>query len=467
MVMQAAIPLWMLLVCTGGVTIHVEAQPAPSWGCGDERFTTLQKESVLDFERLQQRNALRFRSYIHTVLKQRSGVTANRVQGSGEDSTYTIPVVVHVVHAAGEPYGTGGNISYAQIRAQLEALNAAFGKYYPDYNGQTHPSYAQDTRIRFCFARTPSPQHAYWATGPGGTEYGVRRYPDNTGAYDHFMTVASASRLKSVTHPDQAYFPFDQYLNIWLVKTIDGGNNVIGYAPKPLTGEYPIDGVVMRSDIFGDNTTGGSYLLGFNLTEGKVLAHEMGHYLNLYHIFQGGCAGANPAGSVTDACDLYGDYICDTKPSATQNVLCNSGTYNTCTVNYDPGTTREDMINNYMSYADDDCMNTFTMNQRERMWATLELLRKNLWQTSNLAATGVLGNDGCVPPYLNASITTVSQVFCAGKPVLFSNITAGNTAVDRKWQFPGALPSSAVSDTITVVYNTPGVYQAVLTVTDG
>ncbi|MBC7652104.1 MAG: gliding motility-associated C-terminal domain-containing protein, partial [Deinococcales bacterium] len=382
------------------------------------------------------------------------------------DSIYTIPVVVHVIYPPGEAYGSSNNISYAQIRSQIEALNAAFSKSYTSYNGQLHPDYAHNAKIRFCLARISSPNNNTWAVGPGGIEYGVMRYADNSGAYNHDMSIASVNQLLSITHSKIDYFPFDKYLNIWLVKTIAGGNNVMGYAPKPLIGSYPLDGIVMRADIFGDNTTGGNFNLGFNLMQGKILAHEMGHYLNLYHIFQNGCAGTNGSGATTDACDLYGDYICDTKPCTTQNVLCGSGNYTTCSVNYNTGTTNYDMINDYMSYADDDCMNTFTLNQSQRMWATLQLQRRNLWQASNLAATGVLGGNGCVPSYLNATVSVDDGVFCAGTSVRFSNPKSGNTATIYQWQFPGGLPSTSNKDTVTVIYTNPGNYKAILTVGD-
>lgn len=433
------------------------------WDCGDDKLTTLQKQLLPEYDYLQQSKNYQLKQYISQVLQKHISPLFNGRTTS--DSTYTIPVVIHVVYPAGESYGTGTNISYAQIRSQLEALNAAFSKNYSSYNGQSHPAYAQNTRIRFCLARTASPDTTSWAVGPGGAEYGVKRYADKSGAYNHTISISSATQLMNITHPSSNYFSFEKYLNIWIVKTIDG-SNIAGYAPKPLTSGYPLDGVVIRADIFGDNTTGGNYQLNFGLTQGKVLAHEVGHYLNLYHIFQGGCSGANSSGATTDACDLNGDLICDIKPSTTQHVSCNSAPI-TCSVNYNPGTTNSDMINDYMSYADDDCMNTFTLNQSQRMWATLDLQRHTLWQSTNLAATGVLGLNGCIPPYLNALISTNNSVYCLNRPVVFSNPTTGNTAKNYQWQFPGGSPSSANSNSTTVTYNIPGNYKAILTVNDG
>lgn len=448
---------------------QVAQQRAGLWACGDDAFLSLQKHSKPHFEELLQKHNLQLQEYQHRSAPQNSmrTVESNDVNRILQDSSFTIPVVIHVVYPEGEAYGTGTNISYAQIRSQMEALNAAFSKTYAAYNGQSHPSYAQNTHIRFCLARTAPSGGKQWATGAGGVEYGVLRYADKTGAYNHTISTSSANRLLSVTHPKQVDFPFDKYLNIWLIKTIDGGNNVMGYAPRPLMGEYPLDGIVLRADIFGDNTTGGTYSLGFNLSQGKILAHEMGHYFDLYHIFQGGCSGANGRGATSDACDLNGDYICDIKPCTTQNVLCGTGSYNTCRVNYDPLTSADDIINDYMSYADDDCMNTFTSDQVNRMMAILEIHRQNLWQPANLVATGVLSRDGCVPLYLNASISADQAVYCAGTPIRFSNPIAGNTARTWQWTVIGGLPQSSNRDTVTVVYNMPGNYDVVLTVGDG
>ncbi len=435
--------------------------------CGNELLSQLQRQLSPDYDRRIQENNLRIRDRIRGVA--RSTVVGLNGNGTGlpGDSVYTIPVVIHIIYPAGEAYGTGSNISYAQIRSQLEALNAAFSRSYPGYNGQAHPGYAQNARIRFCLARNPTPATASWATGPGGIEYGVRRYADNSGAYNHEMSLASASKLMGITHGTNNHFPFDQYLNIWVVKSINGNSGIMGYAQPPLAGVYPLDGVVMRSDIFGDNTTGSSFPLGYGLMQGKVLSHEIGHYFDLHHIFEGGCSGTNGPSAATDACDLNGDYICDTRPSNIQHVSCSDTALTSCPVNYDPGTSAHDMVNNYMSYADDDCMNTFTNDQVQRMRAVLQMQRRNLWQAANLAVTGVLGNSGCVPAFLNAAITLHNDVICAGKPIQFSNPKAGNTAVTRQWRFTGGTPASGSSDTMRVVFDVPGNYTAVITVSDG
>lgn len=439
-------------------------QELTDYSCGDTQLKALLKKIDSSFEQMQVRSNLQLRDYIYQV--QKNSKTPVFQRATAGDSNFVIPVVVHIIYPTGTAYGTGTNISYAQVRSQIEALNAAFSKNYPSYNGQSHPVYANNTHIRFCLARNTS-DTTQWANGPGGTEFGVRRYADNTGAYNHFITSSSAQQLLHITHPSTQSFPFDKYLNIWLVSTIEGGNNVMGYSPRPILPGYLLDGVVMRADIFGDNTAGGTYKLGFGLTQGKILAHELGHYFNLYHIFQGGCSGRNAAGSVTDACDLNGDMICDIEPSTTQNIFCTGDQPNTCIANYATGTVTDDMINDYMSYADDDCMNTFTLNQVQRMWATLNLQRPGLWQLENLLATGVIGGDGCIPPFLNAQINTDNAVFCAGNNIKFSNPTIGNTATAYEWQFPGGNPTTSTNNSVSVNYPQPGNYKAILKVGNG
>lgn len=435
---------------------------AQSPACGDDVINTLQKQNRKDYDRATQEMNERIKYYVDQH-------NTNAAQGrSVATGSYTIPVVFHVIHPTGQAYGTGNNISYQQILSQLNALNAAYSKNYPAYNNQTHPAYAQNTDIQFCLASIAMPSSVSFYNGPGGVEKGVMRYADNA-LTNHQMTNADATALAGLTHPTGAYFPYDKYLNIWVVSSIGGSSSgvVMGYAPRPLMGAYPIDGVIIRSDVIGDNSTGNTYNLGFGLTQGKVLVHETGHYFNLMHVFEGGCAGANAAGSITDACDLNGDMICDIEPSTTQNISCNTPVPNTCSANYPTGTTTNDMIEDYMSYADDDCMNTFTQGQKLRMHATLNVFRSGLWQTGNLAATGVIGAGGCANSTLYINITRPLTNYCTGAALALSNPTVGNTSTSWQWTLPGGSPATATASSVSVTYTAPGLYYAKLRVGNG
>lgn len=453
-----------LLLCLLAFTLGANAQTP---GCGEDKVMEIQRSNLSNYDEIVKQVNLHYKDYI---AKYTTGSNANKSSSSSQVSStnYVIPVVFHIVHPAGQGYGTGVNISYAQIQSQVSALNAAFAKNYPSYNGQTHPSYAQNTNIQFCLAKIAAPSSVSFYNGPTGIENGVMRYPNST-LTNHQITNASANALLGLTHPTSAYFPFGSYLNIWVVSSIGSGGSgtTMGYAPTPIINGYPLDGVIMRSDVIGDNSTGNSFSLGYGLTQGKVLVHEVGHYLNLYHIFQGGCSGANAAGSSTDACDLNGDFVCDTEPCTTQNYSCSNPIPNTCSATYPTGTTNMDMINSYMSYADDDCMNTFTSGQTLRMQTTLNTLRNNLWQTSNLSATGIIGPGGCMSPFLMSTILINTNNVCKGSPVVLSNPVLGNTATSYTWTLPGGSPAMSNASSVTVTYANAGLYWAKLKVSDG
>ena len=90
---------------------------------------------------------------------------------------------------------------------------------------------------------------------------------------------------------------------------------------------------------------------------GRTTTHEVGHYLGLYHTFDGGCAPAS-------GCNTNGDLICDTNPESSPNFSpCNRSTCGS-----------PDPTNNYMDYSDDICMTEFTEEQARRMRCTLENL---------------------------------------------------------------------------------------------
>jgi hypothetical protein len=87
--------------------------------------------------------------------------------------------------------------------------------------------------------------------------------------------------------------------------------------------------------------------------------HEVGHYLNLYHPFHGGCTGIFAAD-----CAIQGDRVCDTPQLAVASSGCPAGTVVSC--NGMPA-----LLDNEMDYTNDVCRNAFTPDQAARMLATL------------------------------------------------------------------------------------------------
>ncbi|CUA66711.1 Extracellular metalloprotease 1 [Rhizoctonia solani] len=133
-------------------------------------------------------------------------------------------------------------------------------------------------------------------------------------------------------------------LNIYSVGFQGGpGKGLLGYATMPFSyDENPKDdGVVIQ----WSTVPGGS---NADYNQGKTLTHELGHWLGLYHTFQG------------DSCSGGGDFIDDTPPELTPTFGC-PAKKDTC-----PGG-GPDPIHNYMDYSDDRCMNQFTQGQFARI----------------------------------------------------------------------------------------------------
>ena len=109
------------------------------------------------------------------------------------------------------------------------------------------------------------------------------------------------------------------------------------------------------------------------------MVHEVGHYLGLYHTFEGNCSGMNAA-----TCDSEGDRVCDTPPVAAPNNGC-PATMNSCNETPD----LPDLLDNYMDYTNEACRASFSDGQVDRMLATINVYRSGLSTPQNHAYTGI------------------------------------------------------------------------------
>ncbi|MEN9999920.1 MAG: hypothetical protein RI922_2910 [Bacteroidota bacterium] len=298
---------------------------------------------------------------------------------------YYIPVVVHVIHN-GEAVGTGTNVSFAAIQSQIDVLNEDFRKMLGTNGWNTNPVGA-DTKIEFCLAQRRPDGSAFAAGEPGvnrinRTTAGFSTPPYTTTYID--ATIKPWTYNGNVPTATRGWDP-NKYMNIWLCN-ISGG--ILGYAQFP---QSPLGGMGCTAPaaatdgvVFLYNSIGKSSVTGFAgpYNEGRTATHEIGHWLGLRHIWgDGGC-------TVDDFCN-------DTPEAAAANFGCPAGT-NSCTAAPDAG---PDMIENYMDYTDDLCMNIFTNDQKTRMRTVLE--------SSPLRAS-LINSDACTPPNANdASVVNV------------------------------------------------------------
>ena len=254
---------------------------------------------------------------------------------NSEKIIITIPVVVHVVWNTNTQ-----NISDAQIQSQIDVLNRDYRRTNIDQINTENVwlDIAADCEIEFCLA----------TTDPNGQPTnGVNRVQTTHAQFgmDNDIHTSSSGGADD--------WPNNDYLNIWVCDL--GNNGLLGYATPPSGWIGDGDGVVIGYTNFGIT----SHL---QYGKGRTATHEVGHWLNLKHIWGNANCGD--------------DEVEDTPKQMTENSSCPGYPHNanSCgTINPDG-----DMFMNYMDYTNDACMNLFTVDQKTRMIAAINLYRPSL-----------------------------------------------------------------------------------------
>lgn len=235
---------------------------------------------------------------------------SGRGKGS-KDFRATVPVYFHVVHD-----GPAGDVSQQAIDAQIRVMNSTFAGSEGGYN----------TGFKYKLAEVTRTENATWFHHGYGDkaerEMKLALHRGGRNALNYYSTEASY-------YLGWAYFPNLSDARLYL------------------------DGIVVDWESMPGTSTryAGRYDLG------KTAVHEAGHWINLYHVFQGGC-------------NRWGDYVADTPPQLTASRGCPVG-QDSCS---EPGL---DSIHNYMDYSYDSCYDQFTSGQASRMQEAWLYFRAN------------------------------------------------------------------------------------------
>lgn len=258
---------------------------------------------------------------------------ANNYDPHAKAAVIRIPVVVQI-------WENTSTVSDAKVTEQLETLNNDFRRNNTDASNTPAVFSAVDCKIEFCLAiKDPN----------GNTTTGIIRKtvggaPAGQGGSDLWNT--------------------DKYLNLF-VYSIGGGTLGYTYVPS----QFPNNAVHIDYHYFG-NTSSAPY------NKGRTATHEVGHWLNLEHIWGDANCGD--------------DLVSDTPPQEDANGGCPSHPYN---VGACSGNTTGEMTMNYMDYTNDVCMNAFTDGQKTRMIAAINTYRSDLLTASGTRCDASTGTE--------------------------------------------------------------------------
>ncbi len=344
---------------------------------------------------------------------------------------YTVPVVFHILHLGGSE-----NISDATVIAAMTQINSDYRKLGSDI-GSINSNFSSlyvDAQITFALAKKD----------PNGlcTNGIIHHYDANTN------WVQSSSPF-NYSGAGAGRWPTNKYLNIYVVKCIDGGSSAPCPPVTSFIGGYTIlpgtaatnasrDAIVYRSD----------QLTGLST---RALSHEMGHWLNLSHTF----GNTNNPGVVCGSTS-GGDGIGDTPDTKGYFSTCPGGNTGPFT-----GCATFENIENFMDYS--SCPRMFTQGQVTAMRTALASTisgRSTVVSASNLTATGLNGAYTCTPVAdLNSNKTTV----CAGQSVTYTNLSQFGATGTLAWTFQGGTPATSSATSVVVTYPTAGTYSVSLT----
>ena len=364
----------------------------------------------------------------------------NQISNNPRNRTiYTIPLVFHVLHNGGIE-----NISRQQIEDAVVILNRDFRRQNAGANTvqSTFLGMPADIEIEFKLA-TKAPN--------GQCFSGITRTLSpltNSGAN-------GANQVSAIIAGNDVYnstWPGNKYLNIFVVN--DALSGAAGYTTTPSNntsfGTNMRNGIWILHDYVGSIGTSDTF-------SSRALTHEVGHWLNLEHLW----GPSNNPGNISSCSS--DDFVDDT-PRCIGVTSCNLNS-NSCSNDVIDGYWSSDVVDNvenFMEYS--SCNKMFTNGQKNRMRAAMVSSiggRNNIWTTNNHNATGL----NSTPSLCAVDIRVERDIVCQGDNIQFfdesyNNITSWN------WTIPNGSPSSSTQQNPIISYSSSGLFDVTLEVTD-
>ena len=343
-----------------------------------------------------------------------------------EKAVVYIPIVFHILHNGGSE-----NISDEQIMDQFNILNRDFrlmnsdaANVHADFQGLP-----ADIEIEFRLA----------TKAPNGVCFSGITRTQSPLSYDGSNESAQVNAVRNGNNVYNGNWPSNKYLNIYIVAEAGGA---AGYTMTPNNwgGTDMYNGIWILHNYVGSIGTSTTF-------SSRAVTHEVGHWLNLEHVWG---PNNNPGNAASCGDD---DGVADT-PNEIGVTSCNLNEA-TCGPRAN--------VENYMDYS--YCSKMFTPGQGTRMRNALNSSvggRNNLKTAQNLIDAGADG----VMVLCKAEFSSDKSSVCAGTVIQFTDETY-NAANGWTWTFDGGTPASSTAQNPSVTYNTPGVYAVTLVATDG
>jgi PKD repeat protein len=342
------------------------------------------------------------------------------------NEVYIIPIVFHVLHNGGSE-----NISKEQIYDALEVLNRDYRRLNADANNvvAAFQGIPADIEVEFRMA-TIAPDGTCFG-GITRTQSSLTNVTSSGSGYQQLNAIFQGNDVY------QGTWPHNKYLNVVIANNIGGA---AGYTQYPNGGGVGSNVIFILHNYLGRIGTSSEY-------SSRALTHEIGHWLNLPHVWgntndPGVMSNCNTDDGVADTPNTIGVTSCKLNENSC-GPLAN--------------------VENYMDYS--YCSKMFTPGQKNRMRAALNSTvggRNNIISSANLAAVGAVDT----PPLCRADFRSDLQIICPGQSIKFID-ESSSAPTEWNWVFEGGTPATSTDQNPTISYSAPGIYSVSLTAKQG